>query len=885
MKKRLLPLLLVMMLGLFALASCAFPLPGETPPPTAPQEEKDEQGLLYTLKEDGTYAVSVGDAGAATALTIPATFKDKPVTEIAESAFMGCTSLKNIAFTEGNLLSVGASAFRGCSALESIRLPESTQTLGARAFHNCESLASVGLGGVTEIGDYAFYNCRALGDPSLTEGLLSIGGGAFYNCKSFVSVSVPASVVSIGEAAFAGCDGIVSLSIPFVGAQKGGTQNTELSYIFRAIGTNAGAEAVPESLSAVVLTGGESIAPFAFAGCTSIKAITIPASVKSIGKDAFSGCISLENVFAADLAAWCAISFATETANPMHIATALFLGEEEVAGALTVGAEIESIAPFAFYGCEKITALSVESGVTSIGTLAFAGCTGLESVSIAESVARIGISAFKNCNAMQVLTVPFTGEKKGGEENTHLGYIFGSKTREGSAQHMPETLKTVILTGTVVPPSAFYECKFVESIQLTEGVQTLSGHAFSTCLALKSITIPESVKTIGAYCFQYCVSLESVTIPDGVTTAGTMCFYQCEGLVSVSIGRGLAEISDSMFKNCALLSEVTIAQDGALSVIGPEGFYDCKTLGAIDLPENLTLVREKAFGGCVKLSAIVIPDKVRAVYNSAFLGCSRLSSVSLGASVRSLGMSAFDGCPVRYTSYSNASYLGNAENPYLVLVSASVRSYSGYTVHENTKVIADGAFSTRNITAIRLASYEGSTRQVVKLPLGLESIGSSAFSECSNLSVVELPEGIGSIGTSAFSKCGNLQSVNIPSTVTYIGGLAFEECGKLTKVHIPDAVITVDDCAFLRCESLAEVVIGKGVESINNAAFGECKALERIFYRGESVSEWGEIFISDFQNEWILNAEVYCYSETEPQGEGLYWQYGTDGVTIVILGE
>ncbi len=885
MKKRLLPLLLVLTLGLLVLASCAFPPLGETPPP-ADEGEKDEQGLLYTLKEDGTYAVSVGDAREATALTIPATFKDKPVTEIAESAFVGCASLKNVAFTEGALRTVGASAFRGCTVLESIRLPMSVTSVGARAFNNCESLTSVGLDGVTEIGEYAFYNCRALDSLTLPEGLLSIGGGAFYNCKSLVSFSVPASVTSIGEAILAGCDGVVTLEIPFLGAQKNAAQNASLVYLFKTQSSASGvAEVVPESLKSVTLTGGSAIAASAFAGCFSIESISIPASVTSIGKDAFAGCTSLENVYGADLASWCAISFATETANPMHIASALFLGATEVAGELRLDSTVKKIGNYAFYGCEKVTALVLENGVETVGSYAFAGCGQIEVVSIADSVEEIGFSAFAGCDAMQQLSVPFTGAKRDGKENTHLGYIFGSKTREGSGQYTPETLKTVILTGTSVPSSAFFECKYVEIIQLSEGVETLSGHAFSTCLALKSITIPESVKTIGAYCFQYCVSLESVTIPDGVSVAGTMCFYQCEGLESVSIGRGLAEISDSMFKNCALLSEVTIAQDGALSVIGPEGFYDCKTLGAIDLPENLTLVREKAFGGCVQLAEIVIPDKVKAVYNSAFLGCSRLSSVSLGASVRSLGMSAFDGCPVRYTSYSNASYLGNAENPYLVLVSASVRSYSGYTVHENTKVIADGAFSTRNITAIRLASYEGSTRQVVKLPLGLESIGSSTFSECSNLSVVELPEGIGSIGTSAFSKCGNLQSVNIPSTVTYIGGLAFEECGKLTKVHIPDAVITVDDCAFLRCESLAEVVIGKGVESINNAAFGECKALERIFYRGESVSEWGEIFISDFQNEWILNAEVYCYSETEPQGEGLYWQYGTDGVTIVILGE
>ena len=96
------------------------------------------------------------------------------------------------------------------------------------------------------------------------------------------------------------------------------------------------------------------------------------------------------------------------------------------------------------------------------------------------------------------------------------------------------------------------------------------------------------------------------------------------------------------------------------------------------------------------------------------------------------------------------------------------------------------------INGIGIISFDGE----------VTSIGSYAFSDCSNLSSVTLPKSVTSIGYAAFLRCGNLTSVTIPDSVTEIGASAFVLSG-LTSVFIPDSVTSLEDTAFTNCENLA----------------------------------------------------------------------------------
>ena len=52
--------------------------------------------------------------------------------------------------------------------------------------------------GITEIGDYAFYNCASLKNVTIPNSVTEIGAYALWNCASLESITIPGSVMWIG---------------------------------------------------------------------------------------------------------------------------------------------------------------------------------------------------------------------------------------------------------------------------------------------------------------------------------------------------------------------------------------------------------------------------------------------------------------------------------------------------------------------------------------------------------------------------------------------------------------------------------------------------------------------------------------------------------------
>ena len=50
-----------------------------------------------------------------------------------------------------------------------------------------------------------------------------------------------------------------------------------------------------------------------YRGCSGLMDVTFPSSVKTVGKDAFYDCESLDKVIVDDIAAWCQIMFNKST--------------------------------------------------------------------------------------------------------------------------------------------------------------------------------------------------------------------------------------------------------------------------------------------------------------------------------------------------------------------------------------------------------------------------------------------------------------------------------------------------------------------------------------------------------------------------------------------
>lgn len=106
-------------------------------------------------------------------------------TEIGTYSFYDCTSLENVSIAEDSeddslVLIIDDKAFQSCS-VQNVIIGRGKVELGDNAFSYCEELMSVDIKGVlSDIGDYAFYECPA-------ELVISYNGGS-YNKESIEDV-------------------------------------------------------------------------------------------------------------------------------------------------------------------------------------------------------------------------------------------------------------------------------------------------------------------------------------------------------------------------------------------------------------------------------------------------------------------------------------------------------------------------------------------------------------------------------------------------------------------------------------------------------------------------------------------------------------------------
>ncbi len=109
-------------------------------------------------------------------------------TSVGKAAFKQCTNLLFARFGD-SLTEIADSVFNGCSKLEAVLLtnPSRVTTIGNASFMNAVKLTTLGLEsnggivnmpGVTEVGKYAFYNCRGVGEFRMPE-LLTVNECSF----------------------------------------------------------------------------------------------------------------------------------------------------------------------------------------------------------------------------------------------------------------------------------------------------------------------------------------------------------------------------------------------------------------------------------------------------------------------------------------------------------------------------------------------------------------------------------------------------------------------------------------------------------------------------------------------------------------------------------
>ena len=137
----------------------------------------------YTKDKNNNCVIIDKYVGKNTSIIIPAMIENLPVTEIGDSAFKDCKSLKEVEIPN-SVIKIGDRAFENCTNLEKVNIPDTVAEIGDNTFENCTSLQNIYIqNSVKEIGECAFENCTLLNSIDIPESVtkIKIGTDAFKN--------------------------------------------------------------------------------------------------------------------------------------------------------------------------------------------------------------------------------------------------------------------------------------------------------------------------------------------------------------------------------------------------------------------------------------------------------------------------------------------------------------------------------------------------------------------------------------------------------------------------------------------------------------------------------------------------------------------------------
>jgi hypothetical protein len=415
---------------------------GSVAPPVqaTPGSTYEMNGYLFTLLDDGTYAVSIKREGDLLDVLyipesvngIPVTTISKPpashatyggerkivipdsVTKIDKYAFYNFFNLEEVVIGNG-VTTIGERAFMGCDSLQSIVIPDSVLEIGKGAFFGCDSLKSVKLSrSLTSIPLLAFGD-TPISYIELHEGITSIERAAFEGCVHLTKIFIPSSVEFIDSTAFLRTDSLESIEVdpknPYYYSLGNCLIQTNTQSLIKGCKSSEIPPQVTEigdyaftnsSITQVIIPNGVTrIGMDAFRGCKELLSIEIPSNVKTIEQDAFYKCESLKEII-------------------------LNEGLEQIGGG-------------AFSNCKALESIVIPASVSNISTHAFSLCYSLKSISLLGPV-KIGDSAFYNCTAL---------------ENIDLSYA------------------------TVIQNGAFYYCENLTTVKLSTNTTEIWDQVFS----------------------------------------------------------------------------------------------------------------------------------------------------------------------------------------------------------------------------------------------------------------------------------------------------------------------------------------------------------------------------------------------------------------------
>ena len=254
---------------------------------------------------------------------------DDKVTYIGAYSFTNMSCITEVVEIPTNCHKIGEAAFMNCTRMKGDLKTKYVSIIEPFAFANCQELTgtlTLGTNAITNIGDYAFYDCSFTKSLTLPSSITTIGEYAFANCDDFSGgLTISANLTTLGTGAFANCSG-------FDGDLNLNSSLTKIEPMtFAHCSGFSGGLSLPENVT--------EIGDYAFYNCRNILGdLSLPNELTTIGIGAFKNCRSIKSTLIINKKL---TTIAPEAfANCVNITT---INNKKVNSALMIGAKAFSV--------------------------------------------------------------------------------------------------------------------------------------------------------------------------------------------------------------------------------------------------------------------------------------------------------------------------------------------------------------------------------------------------------------------------------------------------------------------------------------------------------------------------------------------------------------
>ena len=529
--------------------------------------ENDAKDFEYKVKNDEIHITKY--IGESKKVMVPGLIGGRYVVSIGDSAFQG-TDVTDVIIGDC-VEEIGASAFANCASLKNVLLTRTVEKISDDIFAGCPELLVLAVEGTySEI--WAKTHCVVNDKKVFKIEIYTDGLVAETEASSFEYEAKSGGIILTK---YVGYDGNV-----FVPASIDGLPVVE-------VGGRCFAES--SVLNVVIPKGVKKIGDEAFNYCLSLESVIIPEGVTHIGTNAFNNCPLLRELVLPnsieempEYLVW--PMYEQERTRKQGKEVSELLEDYSITIYVVKGTYGETWAKEKSTGVYKIYGFTDDNPTKSYNGTVFLYKVYEDSKS-GEKVATNPTEVADKQDKTELTPTKVPRQKETKEEAfewevNEEGGITITKLADTSLVDVviPERIggKKVTRIGDM----AFYNCSYMQTVDIPESVTEIGSTAFSCCINLRSINIPEGVQKIRSSTFSQCWSLEGIELPSSITSIEWCAFSGNWRLTNIVIPENVTEI-------------------------GPQAFESCKKLASITIPESVQYINEDVFLKCANLREVV----------------------------------------------------------------------------------------------------------------------------------------------------------------------------------------------------------------------------------------------------------------------------------------